>query len=264
MLHPRPALVALATVVAVAAGITAAVITAHPPTTASGGAVVTTQPPATTAPPATTSPPAGPRDGGPTQPTHQPPATPRISDPALAARQVFDAWQARDQQRALQAATPSAVRTLFAFAPATGLRFTGCQSLSLGYHCGYLSADVGLYYLDMRVEGGASAGYLVVSIDAEMRFGGPDAAAKYVMSAWLGDDRAQARNAASDAVVDALWNHLRDRSHPPRFASCSFRGMDWGSDCTFFSTTMGPGLTMQVKGGALLGWHVEAIRFAQL
>lgn len=198
-------------------------------------------------------------------PTHTTPApTPRIPDPAMAARHLFDAWQARNQQRALQAATPTAVRTLFAFAPTQGLRFTGCRSGSLGYDCFYLSADVGLYYLDMRVQGGASAGYRVVSINAQMRFGSPDAAAKHVMSAWAADDRAEARNAASETVVDALWSRLRDRAHPPRFAGCTFRDSNRGSDCTFDSTTVGLGLTMQVKGGALLGWHVVAIRFAQL
>ncbi len=265
MLHPRPALAALATVVAVAVGISAGVLTTHRPTTATGAAVVTTQLPDTTGPPATTSPAAGPGAGRPTQPTPQPPATaPRLSDPALAARQVFEAWQAGNQQRALQAATPSAVRTLFAFAPTQGLRFTGCRFLSLGYDCGYLSADVGLYYIDMRVQGGASAGYRVVAIDAQMRFGSPDAAAKYVMSAWLADDRAEARNAASETVVDALWNRLGDRAHRPRFTGCTFRDINRGSDCDFDSTTVGLGFTMQVKGGALLGWHVVAIRFAQL
>jgi len=198
-------------------------------------------------------------------PTHTTPApTPRFSDPALAARYLFDAWQAGDRQRALQAASPTAVRSLFAFAPTQKLRFTGCRYLSLGYDCFYSSTDVGLYYLGMRVQGGASAGYRVVSIDAQMRFGSPDAAAKHVMSAWLADDRADARNATSETVVDALWNRLRDRSHPPRFAGCTFRDINRGSDCTFDSTTVGLGLTMQVKGGALLGWHVVAIRFAQL
>jgi hypothetical protein len=265
MLHLRPALAALATVVAVASGITAGVLTTHRPTTATGGTVVTTQLPDTTGPPPTTSPPAGPRTDGPTQPTDQPPATsPRISDPALAARQVFDAWQARNRQHALQAATPSAVRTLFAFAPTPGLGFTGCRFLSLGYDCFYSSEDVGLYYIDMRVEGGASAGYRVVSITALMRFGNPDDAAKYVMRAWLANDRADARNAASQTVVDALWSQVRDRAHPPRFIGCTFRDANWGADCTFGYTTVGLGFTMQVKGGALLGWHVVAIRFAQL
>jgi hypothetical protein len=199
-------------------------------------------------------------------PTHTtPPPTPRLPDPELAARHLFDAWQARDRQRALQAGSPAAVRTLFAFAPTQKLRFTGCRFLSHGYDCVYFAEwSVGLYYIDMRVEGGASAGYRVVSINAQMRFGDPDAAAKYLMSAWRADDRAQARHAASETVVDALWSHLRDRSHPPRFTGCTFRDMNHGADCAFNSTTVGLGLTMQVKGGALLGWDVVAIRFAQL
>jgi hypothetical protein len=194
------------------------------------------------------------------------PPMPPISDPAMAARQVFEAWQVGSQRRALGAATPAAVGTLFVFQPsqAKELRFTGCHLTSPGFHCGYLSTNVGLYYIDMRVQGGASAGYRVVSIDAEMRFGSPDDAAKHVMGAWLADDRADARNAASNTVIDALWNHWRDRSHPPRFAGCTFRDSNHGSDCTFNSTTVGLGLTMQVKGGALLGWQVVAIRFAQL
>jgi hypothetical protein len=54
----------------------------------------------------------------PTNPTHPAPApTPRISDPALAARHLFDAWQARDRQHALQAASATAVRALFAISP---------------------------------------------------------------------------------------------------------------------------------------------------
>lgn len=205
MLRPRLALAALATVVAVAVGTTAAVLTTHRPATATGGAVVTTQLPDTTVPPATTPSSTGPRTHRPAQTAPQPPTTsPRISDPAQAARQVFNAWQAGDQQRALQAATPSAVRTLFAFTPTPELRFTGCRFSRLGYDCFYSSTDVGLWYLDMRVEGGASAGYRVVAVNAQMRFGSPDTAAKYLVSAWLAGDRAKARHAASKAVVDTL------------------------------------------------------------
>jgi hypothetical protein len=198
-------------------------------------------------------------------PTHTtPPPTPRISDPAMAARQVFQAWQAGNQQRALRAATPAAVRTLFAFAPNPQLRFTQCRFLRLGYDCLYSSADVGLYYLDMRVEGGTSAGYRVVSINPLMRFGSPDAAAKYVVSAWLAGDRADARHAASKTVVDALWNHLGDRTFGPRFSGCTFRSINSGADCAFGYTTVGLGFTLQVRGGALLGWNAVAVRFAQL
>jgi hypothetical protein len=265
MLRPRPTLAALATVVAVAVGSTAAVLTTHRPTTATGGTVLTTQLPDTTTPPATTSPSTGPQTHRPTQPTSRPPTTsPRISDPAQAARQLFKAWQAGDRPRARQAATPSAVRTLFAFTPTPELRFTSCRSSSLGYDCFYTSTDVGLWYLDMRVEGGASAGYRVVAVNAQMRFGSPDAAAKYVVKAWLENDRAKARRAASETVVDALWSRLGDRTHRPRFDGCTFRGIDRGSDCAFGYTTVGLGFTLQVKGGADLGWQAIAIQFAQL
>jgi len=266
MLRPRPVLAALATVVAMAVGSTAAVITTHRPTIATGGAVVTTQLPDTTAPPpTTTSPSTGPKAHRPTDPVPQPPTTsPRISDPAWAARQLFQAWQAGDQQRARQAATPSAVRTLFAFTPTPKLRFAGCRFSRSGYDCFYTSTDVGLWYLDMRVEGGASAGYRVVSVNAQMRFGSPDAAARYVAKAWLEGDRAKARRAASETVVHALWSRLGDRAYGLRFNGCTFRDINRGSDCAFGYTTVGLGFTMQVKGGASLGWQVVAIQFAQL
>jgi hypothetical protein len=267
MLRPRPALAALATVLAVAVGSTAAVLTTHRPSTATGGTVVTTQLPDTTAPPpSTTSPSTGPQTHRPTQPTTpQPPTTsPRISDPAQAARQLFQAWQAGDQPRARQAATPSTVRTLFAFTPTPKLGFAGCRFSSHGYDCFYTSTDVGLWYLDMRVEGGASAGYRVVSINAQMRFGSPDAAAKYVVKAWLDNDRVKARRAASETVLDALWSRSGDRAHRPRFDGCTFRGINRGSDCAFGYTTVGLGFTLQVKGGASLGWQAVAIQFAQL
>ncbi len=266
MLRPRPALAALATVVAMALGSTAAVLTTHRPTTATGGTVVTTQSPATTAPPpTTTSPSTGPKAHRPTDPAPQPPTTsPPIADPAQAARQLFQAWQAGDQQRARQAATPGAVRTLFAFPATPKLGFAGCRFASLGYDCFYTSTDVGLWYLDMRVQGGASAGYRVVSVNAQMRFGSPDAAAKYVVKAWLENDRAKARRAAGETVVDALWSRLGDRAHRPRFNGCAFRGINRGSECAFGYTTVGLGFTLQVKGGAQLGWQAVAIQFAQL
>jgi len=265
MLRPRPALAALATVVAVAIGITAAVLTTHRPTTATGGTVLTAQLPDTTAPPTTTLPPAVPKRDAPTRATAEPATTsPRTSDPALAAGHLFQAWQAHNQQGALQAATPNAVRTLFAFAPPTELRFTSCRFRGLGYDCFYTSTNVGLWYLDMRVEGGASAGYRVVSVNAQMRFGTPDAAARYLVSAWLADDRAKAGHAASRPVVNTLWSHSEDRAYRPRFDGCAFRDPNWGSDCAFGYSTAGLGFTLQVKGGANLGWQVIAIRFARL
>jgi predicted lipid-binding transport protein (Tim44 family) len=266
MLRPRPALAALATVVAMALGSTAAVLTTHRPTTATGGTVVTTQLPDTTAPPTTTtSPSTGPKAHRPTDPAPQPPTTsPPIADPAQAARQLFQAWQAGDQQHARQAATPSAVRTLFAFTPTPKLGFAGCRFSSHGYDCFYTSTDVGLWYLDMQVEGGASAGYRVVSVNTQTRFGSPDAAARYVAKAWLENDRAKARRAASETVVHALWSRLGDRAYGLRFNGCTFRDINSGSDCAFGYTTVGLGFTMQVKGGANLGWQVVAIQFAQL
>jgi hypothetical protein len=190
-------------------------------------------------------------------PTHTPPApTPRISDPVLAARHLFDAWQAGDRQRALQAASPAAVRTLLAIAPSPQPRFSGCRSRSFGFDCVYAYPDAnGVFFIDMRVEGGASAGYRVVAIDAPLRFANPQTSAKHLVDAWLAGDRAEARKAASATAVDALFR-LGDRRHPPTFTGCTDRSL--GFDCTY--TSQGGGaLTMRVTGGASVGWTVQTV-----
>ena len=47
---------------------------------------------------------------------------------------------------------------------AQGLRFMGCRYSSLGYDCFYTATDVGLWYLAMRVEGGANLGWQAVAV----------------------------------------------------------------------------------------------------
>jgi hypothetical protein len=192
----------------------------------------------------------------PTNPTHPAPApTPRISDPALAARHLFDAWQARDRQHALQAASATAVRALFAISPSPRPRFTGCRYQNLGYDCSYAYPDAhGLYFIDMRVEGGASAGYRVVSIDAPLRFASPQSSARHLVDAWLAGDRAEARKAASAAAVAAMFS-LRDRRHPSSFTGCTYRS--FGFDCAY--TVESGALSMRVTGGASVGWTVQAV-----
>jgi hypothetical protein len=192
----------------------------------------------------------------PTNPTHPTPApTPRISDPALAAGHLFDAWQARDRQRALQAASPTAVRALLAISPSPRPQFTGCRSRSLGFDCVYFypNAD-GVFYIDMRVEGGASAGYRVVAIDAPLRFANPQTSARHLVDTWLANNRAEARKAASTTAVDAMFS-LGDRRHPPTFTGCSYRNL--GFDCAY--TIQGGALTMRVTGGASVGWTVQTV-----
>jgi len=264
MLRPRLAIAAIATAVSVAGGISAAVLTEHRPTgTATATTVATTQPPPTTSPPSptSTSESGGTGTGGTTPTT--PAGPPRIPEPALAARHLFSAWQAGDRQRALEAATPAAVRALFALAPSPRPRFTGCHDHRSLHDCNYRYPDGnadGMWYITMEVDGGASAGYHVVAIDVVRRFANPDLAARYLMSAWLAGDRADAGNAASASAVNALWSRLGDRSYQPRFAGCTYR--DLGSDCAYDYTTVGLGLSMRVEGGASLGWTVNAVKFA--
>jgi hypothetical protein len=246
----------LLTAAAAAAGSYVAYSGSHPSAAASATTVAPTAagtPASTTPATRVTTSTSGTSHAYPTHPTPAP--TPRISDPALAATHLFDAWQAGDRRRALQAASPTAVRALLAIPPSPRPRFTGCRSRSLGYDCvySYPNAD-GVFFIDMRVEGGASAGYRVVSIDAPLRFASPQTSARHLVDAWLAGDRAEARKAASATAVDALFS-LGDRRHPPAFTACSYR--NFGFDCAY--TVQGGALTMGVTGGASVGWTVQTV-----
>jgi hypothetical protein len=147
------------------------------------------------------------------------------------------------------------VRALLAISPSPRPRFTGCRYRTLGYDCHYWYPDAnGVSAIDMRVEGGASAGYRVVAIDAPLRFANPQTSARHLVDAWLAGDRAEARKAASTTAVDAMFS-LLDRRHPPSFTGCSYRNV--GFDCAY--TVQGGALTMRVTGGASVGWVVQAV-----
>jgi hypothetical protein len=256
MLRQRLVLIVLAAAVAVAAGVGAALVASHRGGAPTATTLAATSTPTTTAPPAAT---VASSSGGAAATTPASVAPPRVSDPAVAARRLFDAWQAGDRDRALQVATPAAVHELFAVTTSSRPRFAGCRSQLPRFRCHYWIPDAdGVFYVDMLVEGGASAGYRVVAVEAPLRLTSPADAAKHLMKAWVADDRAEARKAASRAAVDALWAGLHDRAHPPGFAGCS--SAEGGFDCAW--TASGGGLTMRAVGGASAGWSVEAVRFA--
>jgi hypothetical protein len=258
MLRPRLVFVVIvAASVAVAAGAGAALVATQRGGAPTGSTLAATSSPATSGPPATSAAAAS-RVAA----TSRPPAgaaPPRVSDPAVAAGRLFGAWRAGDRRRALQVATAAAVDDLFAVTTSSPPRFAGCRSQLPRFRCHYWIPDaVGVFYVDMLVEGGASAGYRVVAVEAPLRFTSPADAAKHLMKAWAADDRAEARKAASRAAVDALWAGLHDRAHPPSFAGCSAAG--GGFDCAWAAA--GSGLTMRAVGGASAGWSVEAVAFA--
>jgi hypothetical protein len=245
MQRPRPVIIALAVVVVMAAGASAAVLSDNLSTTSSAPTSTTTS---TTTPPKTTG--------------HRPASTePRISDPAEAARRLFDAWQAGDRQRALQVATSGAVGELFALDRRPRPRFTACRSEPPRFRCRYAISDAnGVFFVDMLVAGGASAGYRVVDIAAPLRFASPADAASHLMRAWVDDDEDEARKAASEDAVDKLWDGLdKDaRDHPPTLAACTPR--DAGFDCSW-NAQQDKGISMLVVGGASAGWRVESVEF---
>jgi hypothetical protein len=251
MQRPQPVIIALAVVVVMAAGASAALLCSNPPATATGSGVTTTS----TAPTSTTTSTTVASKATETRPTT---TEPRISDPAEAAKRLFDAWQAGDRQRALQVATPGAVSELFALDRRPRPRFTTCRSELPRFRCHYaIPTANGVFFVDMLVAGGASAGYRVVDIAAPLRFANPADAARHLMQAWVDDDKDEARKAASKAAVDDLWDGLKDdRDHPPTLAACTPR--EGGFDCSW-NAKHDAGISMLVVGGASAGWMVEAV-----
>ncbi len=265
MLRPRLAIAALVTAAAVAGGITAGVVSSH--RTAAAAPTTTTQPNATTSQPqllpttaasAVTATTASTARAAPATKTStgESAGSLRISDPAKAADHLFDAWRnGRDTRLALQAASTQAVQTLFAIEPTPRPRFSGCQFRNLGFNCRYGYTDAnGVLLIDMRVEGGASAGYRVVSVEAPLRFSTPAASAKHLLDTWRAGDRAAALQAASKSAVNAMFS-LANRSDPPKPLGCTFRSV--GFDCAY--TGDGGRLIMRVEGGASAGWFVVSV-----
>lgn len=86
-----------------------------------------------------------------------------IRDPSIAARRLYDAWQARNRQVANVVATGDAMTKLFGLTPVP-LTFTHCQRTGVGeFECVYRNSkdDLEVWF---KVVGGASAGYHVESV----------------------------------------------------------------------------------------------------
>lgn len=95
------------------------------------------------------------------KPATQPPG--KISDPAVAAKRLYAAWQKHDRKAARAVASSAAVSKLFSARFHT-LAFQGCERGDEGFQCVYHDAKEGLYDVAFTVEGGASAGYGVTSV----------------------------------------------------------------------------------------------------
>lgn len=87
----------------------------------------------------------------------------RISDPKVAASRLYEAWRAARRPAALRVATPEAVDKLFGVRR-RAMKFEGCRNKEEGgFQCVYRDARLDLS-VAMEVDGGASAGYSVVSV----------------------------------------------------------------------------------------------------
>ncbi len=101
----------------------------------------------------------------PTRPASTPTRTirDRITNPEVAARGLYEAWKAGDRAKALKSASQAAVNRLFAQPwTSSDLQFMGCNNRDAGFDCFYYYEGGGL---NLRVEGGASAGYRVESVE---------------------------------------------------------------------------------------------------
>ncbi len=86
-----------------------------------------------------------------------------IRDPEVAARKMYDAWQAKNQKAAAEIAEAAAVTKLFGLT-VQPLTFTHCQRTGDGvFECVYHDAKTN-FEVWFRVIGGASAGYHVGSV----------------------------------------------------------------------------------------------------
>ena len=87
----------------------------------------------------------------------------KLTTPDAAATHLFLAWQKNNRIEAAQYASDAAVNSLFAH-PYTGPEptFQGCEHQVDHYNCGYQTPGSAIIF---RVEGSASAGYRVGSVD---------------------------------------------------------------------------------------------------
>jgi len=86
-----------------------------------------------------------------------------VRDPEVAARQLYDAWQAKDRRAARTIASDPAIAKIFAVTPVP-MTYHACQRTDVGeFQCVYRNAkdDFEVWF---KVTGGASAGYHVDAV----------------------------------------------------------------------------------------------------
>lgn len=253
MRHRRLVIFAVAGALVASAGPAAALVTSrHAAPTATTTAGPTSAPAVQPAPAAssTTAPPSA--AGTPSTRSGTPV---RISDPAKAADHLYQAWRAGDRQRALQFASAAAVDAMFAVPRSRTLRFSHCSFRLAGFDCIYAFVDPGESPdAVMRVEGGASAGWRVVSVFVleQQRLSDPAKAADHLYRAWRAGDRQGALRFASATAVNAMF--AVPRGIALTFSGCKYR--DFGYDCRYTGDQV---IIMRVNGGASAGYGVTAV-----
>jgi hypothetical protein len=261
MRQQRIVIIAIGAVLAASLGTAVALVSGRDaaPAATAGGSVPTTAPapPSSAAQPQpSTTAPAQPAATSTTSPRHTESTRgiERITDPAKAADHLYDAWRDGDRRDATKFASAEAVDAMFAVERSRGLKFSHCSFRLAGFDCVYVftqpseSPDA-----IMRVEGGASAGWRVVSVWVleQQRLSDPAKAAGHLYDAWRAGDRRDAAKFASAGAVSTMFAVPRQVL---TFSGCAYQG--GGYDCTYTGDRV---VVMRVDGGASIGYGVNAV-----
>jgi hypothetical protein len=190
------------------------------------------------------------------RPAPNPPASPKMGTPSLAAQWLLRAWQANDQAAALRVASPRVVQAVFARSARSlgDPAFAGCSSSASGYDCAY---SAGLSRLRLLVQADATAGYRVQRAIVTDRIGSPDIAATLLFRAWVADDHWAAQVWGGSKAARTLFALPPDHY---RFTGCRFTPPLGPYLCRWVAERRE--VSMTVTGGADLGFVVAKVQAA--
>ncbi|MCA2185576.1 hypothetical protein [Nonomuraea cavernae] len=177
----------------------------------------------------------------------------KTASPAKVSNALFRAWNARDRAAAARVATPSAVRSIFAYVYRTPDVFAGCA----GNACRFTHTSV-------RVPGGHNGLLLVVSgskvtrVYQSRHVTRPSTAAGHLFRAWQKGDRNLGLEVAAKPAVTTLFRVRFDpRGVPYFFQGCTKEKTGYG--CAY--SYEGGAMFMRLKGSAVRGYEVRSIDY---
>ncbi|WP_248966396.1 hypothetical protein [Sphaerisporangium perillae] len=174
-----------------------------------------------------------------------------VQTPASVAKKLFKAWLRRDRNAAAAVATPSAVKTLFAYVYRAPDEFAGCS----GNSCRFVHTSV-------RVQGGLNGILMIVSggtvtkVYESRHLTTADKAAKYLFAAWKAGDRNRGLEIASTGAVKKLFR--------ARFGGVGYfyQGCNpetGGKVCAY--SYEGGAMLMHARGSKTRGYEIRSISY---